>query len=77
MKALTQPKKVRRSTRCDGPEENFVDQEFEVEASDVNHQWPHYGGHNHNWYQFTKADVGRRLMLTKQGNHYQCWNFIS
>lgn len=48
---------------------------FEVEDSDVNRQWDHYLGYKHREYQFTEADVGKVVLIQRDGTGWTCWSF--
>lgn len=76
MKQITEPKRVQRATRCDGPNEWFTDTDYEIEASDVNSRRDNYLGYQHRTYQFTSSDVGRKVRFTRQSG-YECWYFLS
>lgn len=75
MKQLTEPKREKRATNCTGRMEWFVDQDFEVEPSDVNTRRDHYQGFNYKTYKFVADDVGKRIRVTSQGDGYRCWWF--
>lgn len=75
MKPITLPARVRKATNCDGPEQWFIDQDFEVEAEDVGKVRDHYLGYRHKSYTVRRDDVGRHLRVTTQGE-YRCWSFI-
>lgn len=65
-----------RTTNCGGPSEWFDMNRFEIEDADVGRIKPHYLGHHHKDYKFTKADVGKMIEVTSQPNGYCCWVFI-
>lgn len=76
MTPLTKLRKVRHTSGFTGKAEVYMEQEFEIESSDIGQQWPHHTGHNRAWYKVTEEDVGKRILYTKQGNHYQHWDFL-
>ncbi len=76
MRALTSPNRLMKPTNGNGPLECFTEQDFEIEASDVGTERPHYLGHNHRSYRFTSKDTGRYIRVTTQPG-YTCWVFLS
>jgi hypothetical protein len=75
MRPITEPVKLRKQTNCNGPEEVFTEQDFEVEASDVGRTRANYLGYRHATYQFASRDVGRQFRNTSQPSGYTCWSF--
>ena len=75
MKIHTSKFSERRPTGCDGPEQTFNVERFEIEESDVNKVRSNYGGFCYTDYRFTPSDVGRLIEVVAQGPYYTCWYF--
>jgi hypothetical protein len=72
MKVLTQPRSVRRSTNCGGPDQTFTVQFFEIEPSDVGQLLDDYQGHRQRAHLITADEVGREVEVLTQGPGYRC-----
>lgn len=75
MKAISEPKKVTRSTAW-GRDTEVTEQFFTVEESDVGQFRHHYLGHNQRSHRFVEEEIGCTITVQTDGRGWTCWFFV-
>jgi len=64
-----------------GRDATTYQQTFEVEEADIGRAMGDYGGHSYSSHTFSRADVGRQLIICtapdiqRDSRAYRCWHF--
>ena len=58
-----------------GHDSTATHQKFEITEADVGHTRDNYLGYRHKYYKFTRADIGREIIVMTDGTGWTCWSF--